>query len=71
MPSLGSQALAHVAWGLCCCDAQPPAFWMDELCAAARVSGGGGVERQGGGKYCGGIAVTLTAFRPHTWQVTV
>ncbi|EFJ43627.1 hypothetical protein VOLCADRAFT_96172 [Volvox carteri f. nagariensis] len=38
LPSLGNQGLAHVAWGLCCCDVKPPKFWLRDFTGAAKAA---------------------------------
>lgn len=37
LPYLSGQALAHVGWGLACCDVRPPDFWLDEYCQSVQV----------------------------------
>ncbi|GLI70824.1 hypothetical protein VaNZ11_015828 [Volvox africanus] len=38
LPSFGSQGLAHIAWGLCCCDVKPPRFWLRDFTMAAKAT---------------------------------
>lgn len=38
LPTMSGQALAHVGWGLACCDVRPPDFWLAEYCAAVQAS---------------------------------